>query len=204
MKNAVKQYNRSRQAASIASTKRCNEIDINALHYQYAGQDAQDLNTFMQRMRNYRPGRTVQEPVKRRKISDDLPPEPVVAPPEPTGGKRSKHYISYENTGYFDSELSQITGQIPLDEAGEMTRVWKTKYNKSKKKFITQDFDENGKLYKGLKTDGKVKKLYKKWRQHSNKRIQKEGEEEVVSSKQVRKTDYRSRNKKKNRKSKVQ
>jgi len=33
MKNAVKQYNRSRQAASIASTKRCNEIDINALHY---------------------------------------------------------------------------------------------------------------------------------------------------------------------------
>lgn len=49
--------------------------------------------------------------------------------------------------------------------------MWKTKYNKAKKKYITQDFDENGKLYKGLKTDGKVKKLYKKWRAKSNKRI---------------------------------
>ena len=92
----------------------------------------------MQRLRNYRSDkRTVEPPVKRRKISDDLPPEPVVAPTMPISSKRSKHFISYENTGYFDSELSQITGQIPMDEAGEMTRVWKTKYSKTKKKFIT-------------------------------------------------------------------
>jgi hypothetical protein len=35
VKNATKVYNRSRKSASKASTKRCSEIDVVALHHWY-------------------------------------------------------------------------------------------------------------------------------------------------------------------------
>jgi hypothetical protein len=117
--------------------------------------------------------------VKKRKIESSDSEVEVERPEVPQTKKRAS-YISYENSGYFDNELTQITAQIPMDEAGEILRERKTKFNKSKKKYVTQDFDQNGKLYKKFKPDGKMNKLYNKWKKTTKKRIQRVGEEEVV------------------------